>query len=77
MTIRGEGNSGKRGGPAGDIIAVFQEIQHQYFTREGDDIIYDLFISFPTAVVGAEIEVPTLNGKAVIKIEAGTHPVSY
>jgi molecular chaperone DnaJ len=74
MTLRGEGNSGKRGGPPGDIIAVFQEIQHQYFTREGDDIIYDLFISFPTAVLGSEVEVPTLNGKAIIKIEAGTQP---
>jgi molecular chaperone DnaJ len=74
MTLRGEGNSGKRGGPAGDIIAVFQEIPHQYFTREGDDIVYDLFISFPTAVIGAEVEVPTLNGKAIIKIEAGIQP---
>jgi molecular chaperone DnaJ len=74
MTLRGEGNSGKRGGPSGDIIAVFQEIPHQYFIREGDDIVYDLFISFPTAVVGAEVEVPTLNGKAIIKIEAGTQP---
>ena len=74
MTLRGEGNSGKRGGPAGDIIAVFQEIPHQYFTREGDDIVYDLFISFPIAVIGADVEVPTLNGKAIIKIESGTHP---
>jgi molecular chaperone DnaJ len=74
MTLRGEGNSGKRGGPAGDIIAVFQESPHLYFTRDGDDIVYDLFIGFPTAVIGAEVEVPTLNGKAIIKIEAGTQP---
>jgi molecular chaperone DnaJ len=72
MTLRGEGNSGKRSGPSGDIIVVFQEIPHEYFAREGDDIIYDLFINFPTAVMGAEIEVPTLNGKAVIRIEGGT-----
>ncbi len=74
MTLRGEGNSGKRGGQSGDIIVVFQEIPHEYFIREGDDIIYDLFISFPTAVVGAEVEVPTLNGKAILKIESGTQP---
>lgn len=74
MTLRGEGNSGKRGGQSGDIIVVFQEIPHEYFIREGDDIIYDLFVSFPTAVIGAEVEVPTLNGKAIIKIEGGTQP---
>ncbi len=74
MTLRGEGNSGKRGGQPGDIIVVFQEIPHEYFMREGDDIIYDLFISFPTAVIGAEVEVPTLNGKAILKIDGGTQP---
>jgi molecular chaperone DnaJ len=73
MTLRGEGNSGKRGGPAGDLIAVFQEIPHEHFTREGDDIIYDLFISYPNAVLGIEVEVPTLNGKAILKIESGVH----
>ena len=74
MTLRGEGNSGKRGGQAGDIIVIFQEIPHEYFTREEDDIIYDLFISFPKAVLGAEVEVPTLNGKAILKIDPGTQP---
>ncbi len=74
MTLRGEGNSGKRGGTPGDIIVVFQESPHEYFLREGDDIVYDLFISFPTAALGGEVEVPTLNGKAVLKIESGTQP---
>ncbi len=73
MTLRGEGNSGKRGGPAGDIIVVFQELQHEYLIRENDDIIYDLFLTFPKLVLGGEVEVPTLNGKAVLKIEPGTH----
>ena len=72
MTMRGEGNSGKRGGQPGDIIVIFQEIPHEYFTRDGDDIIYDLFISYPHAVLGVEAEVPTLNGKARLKIDAGT-----
>lgn len=74
MTLRGEGNTGKRGGPSGDIIVVFQEIQHDYFVREGDDIVYDLFVNFPAAALGGEVEVPTLNGKAVLKIESGTQP---
>ncbi len=72
MTMRGEGNSGKRGGQPGDIIVIFQEIPHEYFTRDGDDIIYDLYISYPHAVLGVEVEVPTLNGKARLKIDAGT-----
>lgn len=72
MTMRGEGNAGKRGGQPGDIIVVFQEQQHEYFTRDGDDIIYDLYISYPNAVLGVEVEVPTLNGKARLKIDPGT-----
>jgi molecular chaperone DnaJ len=74
MTLRGKGNAGKRGGPNGDILVVFHEIAHEYFIREGDDIIYDLFISYPEAALGAEIEVPTLNGKAKLKIDEGTQP---
>lgn len=74
MTMRGEGNAGKRGGPPGNIIVVFQEAPHEHFVRDGDDIIYDLKISFPEAVLGGEIEVPTLNGRARLKIDPGTAP---
>lgn len=72
MTMRGEGNAGKNGGPSGDIIVVFQEIQHQYFIREGDDLIYDLYLTYPEIVLGTSVEVPTINGRASLKIEAGT-----
>jgi molecular chaperone DnaJ len=72
MTLRGEGNSGKRGGTSGDIIVVFKEQEHEYFFREEDDIIYDLTISFPEAALGTEVDVPTLNGKARLKIDPGT-----
>ncbi len=72
MTLRGEGNAGKNGGPAGDIIVIFRELPHKYFLRDGDDVIYDLFISFPEAVLGTEIEIPTLTGRAKLKIEGGT-----
>ncbi len=74
MSMRGEGNSGKRGGTPGDLIVVFHEVQHDYFVREGDDILYELFISYPDAVLGVEVEVPTLTGKARLKIDSGTHP---
>ena len=72
MTMRGEGNAGKNGGPSGDVIVVFQEIEHPYFTREGDDLIYDLFLTYPEIVLGTTVEIPTINGRANLKIEAGT-----
>jgi molecular chaperone DnaJ len=72
MTMRGEGNSGKRGGPSGDLIVVFQETPHDSFIRDGDDIVFDALINFPEAVLGAEVEVPTLTGKSMLKIEPGT-----
>jgi molecular chaperone DnaJ len=72
MTMRNEGNAGKRGGSAGDLIVVFKEIPHEFFAREDDDILYDLHVSYPEAALGAEVEVPTLNGKAKLKIESGT-----
>lgn len=74
MTMRGEANAGKRGGQPGDLIVVFQEIPHEHFIREKDDIIYNLFVTFPQAALGAEVEVPTLSGKAMLKIEPGTQP---
>lgn len=72
MTMRGEGNSGKRGGQPGDLLVVFKEEEHEYFIREEDDIIYDLTITFPDAVLGTEVDVPTLAGKARLKIDSGT-----
>jgi len=74
MTLRGEGNSGKRGGQPGDILVVFQELKHDQFIREKDDIIYNLFVTFPQAALGDEVEVPTLTGKAMLKIDQGTQP---
>jgi molecular chaperone DnaJ len=72
MTMQHEGNAGKRGGPNGDLIVIFKEVPHEYFVREGDDILYDLYVSYPEAVLGADVEVPTLNGKAKLKLDAGT-----
>lgn len=77
MTIRGEGNAGKNGGSAGDIIVVFKELPHEHFVRDGDNVIYNLNISYPQAVIGTEVEVPTLNGKAKLKIEAGIQPGKF
>ncbi|NPV12497.1 MAG: molecular chaperone DnaJ [Ignavibacteria bacterium] len=74
LTLRGEGNAGRRGGPAGDLIVVVEELPHEIFQRQGDDIIYELNLSIPEAVLGGEVEVPTLTGKAKIKLEPGLSP---
>jgi molecular chaperone DnaJ len=74
IPLRGQGNAGRRGGPAGDLLVVIEEEPHSYFTRNGDDVIYDLLISFPTATLGGEVEIPTLTGKAKLSIEPGTPP---
>jgi len=72
IPLRGEGNAGKRGGPAGDIIVVIEEEPHRVFVRNGDDVILDLLVSFSEAALGADVEVPTLTGRAKLHIEAGT-----
>jgi molecular chaperone DnaJ len=72
LSLQGQGNSGKRGGPAGDLLVIIEVEPHPYFERNGDDIIYDLWISFSLAVLGGEVEIPTLKGKARLTIEPGT-----
>jgi molecular chaperone DnaJ len=74
ISIKGQGNAGRRGGDAGNVIVVIEEKQHEYFIRDGVNIYYDLTISFPDAALGGEVEVPTLDGRQVIMIEPGTQP---
>ena len=68
----GDGEAGVRGGPAGDLFVVLHVRAHSLFQREGDDLVYDLPISFVQAALGAEIEVPSLGGKVPLRIPAGT-----
>ena len=70
----GNGEAGLRGGPQGDLYVVLHVKPHEIFQRDGDDLICDVPISFVQAALGAEIEVPTLNGKTQIKMPAGTQP---
>ena len=72
LTVRGQGHAGRRGAPGGDLIVVIQEKEHPHFTRHGDDLYYDLVISFPKAALGGDVEIPKLNGKAKLKIPTGT-----
>ncbi|MDE3066539.1 MAG: molecular chaperone DnaJ [Verrucomicrobiota bacterium] len=70
----GNGEAGFRGGPPGDLYVVLHVREHEIFQRDGDDLLCEVPVSFFQAALGAEIEVPTLEGKATIKIAPGTQP---
>jgi len=72
IRLSGEGDAGMRGGSPGDLYVTLSVLKHEFFTREGDDIIYELPINFAQAALGAEVEVPTLYGKTKLNIPPGT-----
>lgn len=72
LSVGGKGNMGARNGVPGDLIVLIEEEEHPELKRDGLNILYDLYISFADAILGTEITVPTVNGKAKIKIEPGT-----
>ena len=74
ITMRGQGNAGKRGGEAGDLVVLIEEKEHEHFERDANDIYYDLVLSVPDAILGTDVKVPTLKGQAKIKVEAGIQP---
>lgn len=74
LTLRGEGNAGRREGPAGDLLAFIREKRHELFTRDGADLHLELPVGFPTLALGAKLEVPTLNGNAALEVPSGTQP---
>lgn len=72
IPLRGQGEVGPRGGAQGDCLVFIEEKEHEHFTRDGNDVIYQLPISFSQAALGDEVKVPTLTGKAKMKIPEGT-----
>ena len=74
MTVGGKGNSARRGGINGDLLVVIDEEEHPELIREGSDLIYNLFISIPDAILGIHVEIPTIENNVKIKIEAGVQP---
>ncbi len=72
MTLRGKGNAGPHGGLSGDLIINFKEQPHSQLRREGVNLVYDLDISIPEAVLGTTKEIPTVEGTVKIKIAPGT-----
>ena len=72
LSMRGKGNAGKNGGPAGDLLISIEVKDHSDLGRDGMNLIYDLYLNFADAALGTSVEVPTLSGKVKIKIPAGT-----
>ena len=72
LSVSGKGNAGPFNGIPGDLIVVIEEVAHDELRREGENLHYEAFVNFVDAVLGESIEVPTVNGKAKIKIEPGT-----
>ena len=74
LSVSGKGNAARRGGINGDLLVVIQEEEHEELIRDGNDLIYNLFLSFPEAALGITVAIPTVEGKVKIKIEQGTQP---
>ena len=72
LRLVGEGGPGVNGGPAGDLYVVLHVEPHDFFERDGDRLMCQIPISFPQAALGAEIEIPTLDGIETLKIPKGT-----
>jgi len=72
LSVRGKGNAGKKGGAAGDLLINIEEKAHEHFSRDGQNIIHDLYLNIADAALGTSLEVPTLTGKVKIKVPAGT-----
>lgn len=74
LTMRGQGSAPRHGGVNGDLYVLITEEEQDDFERDGNDLIYDLEVSFPDAVLGSTVEIPTVEGKVKIKIDEGTQP---
>lgn len=72
LSMSGKGNVPKRGGIAGDLLIVIEEEEHEILKRDGNNVVYDLYLNFADAALGTSIEAPTIDGKVKIKIESGT-----
>ena len=75
VNVPGKGNAGRHNGASGDIQVFIEEEPHELFVRDGNDLIYNLLLDFPTAALGGEVEIPTIEGnKLRVKVDNGTQP---
>lgn len=72
LNVSGKGNAAERGGIPGDLLIMVEEVPHPELQRDGEHLVYDLYISFVDAALGTGVEVPTIEGRVKIKIEPGT-----
>lgn len=72
LSLGGKGNAGAKGGPPGDLLISIEEVPHEHLTRDGLNLVYDLYLNFADAALGTSPEVPTIEGKVKIKIPPGT-----
>jgi len=72
LSVSGKGNAARRGGVNGDLILVISEEEHEELVRDENDLLYNLFMSFPDAVLGSFVEIPTVDSKVKVKIAPGT-----
>jgi molecular chaperone DnaJ len=74
LSVSGKGNAAARGGIPGDLIVVIEEVAHEHLERDNQNLLYEHYLNFADAALGTSISIPTLEGKAKIKIPAGTQP---
>jgi molecular chaperone DnaJ len=74
LSVNGKGNAARRGGIPGDLLVLIAEEEHPELIRDENDLIYNLFLSFPDLTLGLTAEIPTIDGKVKVKIEPGTQP---
>ena len=74
LVMNGKGNAGKYNGIAGDLLIVIEEEKDNQLLRDGNDLVYNLLLDFPTAALGGKVEIPTIDGKAKVNIDPGTQP---
>ena len=74
LNVSGKGNAGRRSGVNGDLFVVIHEDEHEELIRDGNNLIYNLFVTFPEITLGITKEIPTVDSKVKVKIEAGTQP---
>ncbi|MCU4163328.1 molecular chaperone DnaJ [Carboxylicivirga caseinilyticus] len=74
LSVSGKGNAARRGGVNGDLLVLIEEEKHPELMRDGNNLIYNLNISIPDAILGTPVEIPTVEGKVKVKIEPGTQP---
>ncbi|MEY4903643.1 MAG: molecular chaperone DnaJ [Bacteroidota bacterium] len=72
LSASGRGNAGAKGGAPGDLLITIEEITHEHFQREGNNILHECFVNFAEAVLGTSVEVPTLTGRVKVKLPPGT-----